>query len=313
MTRLLFTTDIHGSERCWSKLLNAGRVYQVDVIVLGGDITGNGLQPLVRSRAETWRSTYQGEEIVLETPSALHDFEAAVRAIGLYPFRTTPEELIAVEESSICRNELAQRLITASLERWIAQAESKLSAGRPRLYVIPGNDDPPYVDNPLRNSKVLTWAQRQVVHIDDRHEMASEGFTNITPWRTYREMEEDELHATLERQIELLSNEYDSIFNFHAPPYDSQLDDAPVLDKNLRPRRTGRRFAPVGSTAVRRVIEEHQPLLGLHGHIHESKGATYIGRTLCLNPGSRYEEGALAGYLITLEHGRVRSYQPVLG
>ena len=43
-----------------------------------------------------------------------------------------------------------------------------------------------------------------------------------------------------------------------------------------------------GSTAVRASIEKHQPLVGLHGHIHESKGFVTLGRTLCLNPGSEY-------------------------
>jgi Icc-related predicted phosphoesterase len=68
-------------------------------------------------------------------------------------------------------------------------------------------------------------------------------------------------------------------------------------------------MAPAGSTAVREAIEELQPLVGLHGHIHEGRGETKIGRTLCLNPGSVYSEGVLNGVLLTLADGQVRDYQ----
>ena len=65
----------------------------------------------------------------------------------------------------------------------------------------------------------------------------------------------------------------------------------------------------VGSTAVRSAIEKFQPLLGLHGHIHESKGSIKIGRTLCVNPGSEYSEGVLKGVMMNLDEKGVRSFQ----
>ena len=72
-------------------------------------------------------------------------------------------------------------------------------------------------------------------------------------------------------------------------------------------------MVPVGSTAVRSVIERHQPLLGLHGHIHEARGAKTIGRTVCLNPGSSYNTGRIDGALIYLEDDRVKRFQFVSG
>jgi len=57
---------------------------------------------------------------------------------------------------------------------------------------------------------------------------------------------------------------------------------------------------PVGSTAVRELIEEYQPPLSLHGHIHESRGKTRIGETIAINPGSVYSEGSLQGAVIDL-------------
>jgi Icc-related predicted phosphoesterase len=59
-----------------------------------------------------------------------------------------------------------------------------------------------------------------------------------------------------------------TIFNFHCPPYASNLDDVPEIDENLNVLNAGHSLVPVGSTAVRRLIEEYQPLLSLHGHIH---------------------------------------------
>ena len=70
---------------------------------------------------------------------------------------------------------------------------------------------------------------------------------------------------------------------------------------------------PVGSRAVREFIEQHQPIVSLHGHIHESRGAVRIGRTVAINPGSTYGEGVLDGAIIDIEDGEVVSHQLVSG
>ena len=57
----------------------------------------------------------------------------------------------------------------------------------------------------------------------------------------------------------------------------------------------------VGSVAVRDSINKHQPLLSVHGHIHESRGIRKMGRTLALNPGSVYGDGVLQGAVIELD------------
>ena len=101
------------------------------------------------------------------------------------------------------------------------------------------------------------------------------------------------------------------IFNIHVPPNNSKIDICPKLDENMKVvyDMGNPVMAPAGSTAVREAIERHQPLMGLHGHIHEGRGETKIGRTLCLNPGSVYSEGVLNGLLVTLADGRVKDYQ----
>ena len=103
--------------------------------------------------------------------------------------------------------------------------------------------------------------------------------------------------------------------NFHCPPAETSLDQAPALTDDLRPIVFGGRVMtkPVGSTSMRAAIEQHQPLLGLHGHIHESRGAERLGRTLCVNPGSDYGEGILRGAIIEVVNGRVSSHKFVTG
>jgi Icc-related predicted phosphoesterase len=99
-----------------------------------------------------------------------------------------------------------------------------------------------------------------------------------------------------------------TILNLHCPPFGSGLDDAPGLDDNLKPKHGGHAPEPVGSTAVREAIEETRPVLSLHGHIHEARGHTRIGPTLCINPGSAYEQGDLMGALIELNGKKVKNF-----
>jgi Icc-related predicted phosphoesterase len=104
------------------------------------------------------------------------------------------------------------------------------------------------------------------------------------------------------------------IFNFHVPPLDSTLDSCPKLDWNTDPPTpivSGGQivFAGAGSQAVRKAIEKYQPMLGLHGHIHEAQGIIKIGKTTCINPGSEYGEGILRGCLVTFADGVVEGFQ----
>lgn len=312
-TKFYFTTDIHGSEKCWKKLIRAGDFYEVETIILGGDITGKGIQALLEIRPGCWRTDFLGEETEVSGREALEELEKRVRAAGFYPYRLRPSELEEFRISEVQREEIFQSLVTASIERWLEMAESHLRGTGQRIIVTAGNDDPLFIDDLFGQSSVVVMAERQVLELDDRHEMVNEGYTNPTPWNTHRELDEDSLYQVLKAEIEQVQDVSSAVFNLHAPPYNSKLDEAPLLDENLVPVDGGRTYVPVGSTAVRRVIEEYQPLLGLHGHIHEGKGSLHIGRTLCVNPGSNYTEGVLSGYLIYLDGNKIRGFQPVQG
>ncbi len=97
-----------------------------------------------------------------------------------------------------------------------------------------------------------------------------------------------------------------AIFNFHAPPYGTGLDEAPALDDTLRPMHGGAVMKPVGSTAVRDAINKHQPMLSVHGHIHESRAIKRMNRTLAINPGSVYGDGVLQGAVIELDKKKAK-------
>jgi Icc-related predicted phosphoesterase len=312
-TKFLFATDIHGSERCWKKLVNSGAFYDVETIILGGDMTGKGIQAIVEASPGSYRTDFLGETVEASGESELAKLEQRVRAAGFYPSRMTRDAYEEFAGSPEVQEKLFETLMAKTIEGWLEFAEEKLKGTGRRIIVTAGNDDPLFINDLFTGSSVVVMAERQVVHLDDDHEMINEGFSNPTPWHTHREMDEDSLYEVIRQQAEQVKDIKNAIFNLHVPPYNSKLDEAPLLDENLRPVDGGRTYVPVGSKAVRKAIETYQPLLGLHGHVHEARGSAEIGRTLCLNPGSNYTEGILSGYIVLLERDRVRGFQPVTG
>jgi hypothetical protein len=207
-------------------------------------------------------------------------------------------------------------LISESLRRLLAYAEQKLKGTGIQCYISPGNDDSFFVDKILSESNVVVCPEGKVVEIDKCHEMISSGYANMTPWKCPRDISEDELMKKIEDMTTKLKNPSQSIFNLHCPPYGTMIDNAPQLDENMKPKTAaagGLQMAPAGSKSIRAAIEKYQPLLGLHGHIHESKGFFKIGRTICVNPGSEYTEGILRGFLTELTEDKVKDYLFISG
>jgi len=308
VTTLFFATDVHGSEICWKKFINAGRFYGADILILGGDMTGKALVPIVHQGGDTYRVTLLQQETTLQGEDQVAEMVKKIKSRGYYPYRTTPDEMAELKAIPGRINELfvAEALKTA--ERWLAYADERLEGTGIRCYVAPGNDDVLELDELIRTSKHVQLAEGQVIELDRHHEMISSGWSNITPWHTFREEEEEQLRARYEAMIAQLKDVQNSVFNIHVPPYGSGLDEAPELTEDLRPKYAGHVLMPVGSHAVRDVIATYQPLLGLFGHIHEGRGTARLGRTLCINPGSIYEQGRLLGALINLDRGKVKGY-----
>jgi uncharacterized protein len=310
--RIFFATDIHGSERCFRKFLNAGKFYGVNHLILGGDITGKVLVPIIRT-SSGYRCDYNDQAYAYLTESELAQLEQLIRDNGQYPVVGQYDELERLTDES-AREDVFRTVVLESIARWIALAEERLAGSGIRCFITPGNDDYTEVDDALQGSDVVEYVEGRCISLDGGYEMITTGYSNITPWRSPRELEEPELQRYLEAMAAKVSDRSRMIAVLHPPPYGTELDKAPEIDEEFRVQMDGGtpRMTSVGSTAVRAVIEEYQPLLSLHGHVHESRAAQRIGRTTCINPGSEYTNGTLLCAIVNVKGDRV-DYQFVAG
>ena len=303
--RTYFCSDIHGSDTCWLKFLATPKFYGADVIVVGGDITGKFAVPIIRQPDGRWTAEYLGLRRGASSEEELVKLEQQMGHSGHYGFRTTAEEARRYAGDQNAVEELTKQLMLARLSRWVELADERLKGSSVRCFVSPGNDDVFEVDGLLAQSQVIENPDGRVVQLDGGLDLLGLGYANITPWRCPRDVPEDELARRIDDLASRIARPERAIFSLHVPPYWSGLDTAPRLDDDLRVVMTGSgpELIPVGSTAVRDAIEKYQPLLGLHGHVHESKGIARLGRTTVVNPGSEYGEGVLDGVLIDIDEG----------
>jgi Icc-related predicted phosphoesterase len=308
MTKLFFATDIHGSDICWSKFLNAGKFYQADVLILGGDMTGKAVVPLIHQGGNNYRVTLLEQVFDVSGDDEVQEIIKKIRSRGYYPYVTNPDELIDLQNKPELIHEIFVAQVLRVVQQWMDLADKKLDGTGMKVYCSPGNDDMDEVDDIIRASRHVLLVEGHVTRLDDHHEMIASGWSNRTPWDTHREEDEDKLKLRYEAMICQLKDPHNAVFNIHVPPYKSGLDDAPELDKDHRPVLAGQSLQPVGSSALREAIQKHQPLLGLHGHIHEGRGAIRIGKTLCINPGSMYEQGTLLGTIVKLGKNQIENY-----
>jgi Icc-related predicted phosphoesterase len=319
-TTVFYATDVHGSERTWRKFLNAAAFYKADVLVMGGDVMGKLTIPIIREADGTHRATIHGRVERLDTADDVERTRQRIADLGFYDIVVDEDEYRAIRDDPAAVEALWERLARERLERWIALAEERLGPAGIRCYVSGGNDDLTEVMAalPASGTRSFIGCEGRVVPLDDEHLMISLPYVNPTPWHTPREAPEARLTEMIEEIVAGLPDPSRAIFNFHAPPVDSTLDTCPMLDASTDPpSQIVRGGQPVlygaGSTAVRAALERYQPLLGLHGHIHEAQAAARIGRTQCVNPGSEYGEGVLRGCLITIGDGKVKGFQMTAG
>ena len=313
-TVIYYASDVHGSDKCFRKFLNAAQFYGAGVLVMGGDILGKAIVFLEEVRPGVYTTMQHDRAIELTTNAELVAFEKTAADAGLYPYRCQPGEPAQLRASGGVED-LFERLMRERLRAWMALADERLAGSGVQCYIMGGNDDPPAVLTVLRDSSTVVDPDERVVRLDDHSEMISLGWSNPTPWHTPRECSEEELGQRIDALMAQVSQPETSVMNLHVPPYASGLDDAPELDASLKVQTSlgQTRFKPVGSTAVRAAIERYQPLLGLHGHVHEAHAISKIGRTVCINPGSDFGEGVLHGALVTLDKGKLKGYQMVSG
>jgi Icc-related predicted phosphoesterase len=311
--RIFFATDIHGSEVCWRKFLNAGKFHKADVLVMGGDMTGKAMVPITGS-GDSWRVSLRDQETLLNGEADVAAMEKRIADRGYYPIRLSPDDMAAWQADQRLVDARFKAEMVAQVERWMALADERLAGSGIRCVVSPANDDIFELDPVIDAAERVELGEQNTIELDG-FTMVSTGYANPTPWNTFRELPEDQLRTRIDALVADVPDRHRAIFNFHAPPYGSNLDNAPKLDADMRYVSGGQALVPVGSHAIRDAILEYGPTLSLHGHIHEGRGAVKLGRTLAVNPGSTYEDGVLQAAIVDLDSkkGEVKRYLLING
>jgi uncharacterized protein len=315
--RIFYATDIHGSERCFRKFLNATKFYHADDLILGGDVTGKIVIPIVDLGDGTFKADYVGREEIARSAEQVKRLEQLIADSGYYYYhvdKSAMDHKPSAEEI----NELFVKAMKETLGRWIEYAEQFLRDTETVCYITGGNDDLQEVIDGIHDGEHVKNPDNKVVKIDETHEMASMGYGNQTPWKCPRDISEKELGERIENVMASVSDPANCILNFHVPPVNCGLDTVAKLDGSVYPPKPITEGGlPVlfgaGSESVRNTIMKYQPLLDLCGHIHESRGTTKIGKTLVINPGSEYSEGILRGTIVNISDKKVLSWQLTSG
>jgi Icc-related predicted phosphoesterase len=297
--RIFFATDIHGSDVCWRKFLNAGAFHKADVLVMGGDMTGKAMVPITVDGGR-WRVTLQEQEHLLSSEDEIAAMEKRIRDRGYYPIRLTPDEMAAWQADQSLVDARFKAEMLGQVERWMALADERLAGKGIKCIVSPANDDIFEVDPIIDAARLVDLGESNLIELEG-FSLVSTGWANPTPWNTFRELPEDQLRARIDALVAEVADPRHAIFNFHAPPFGSNLDNAPQIGADMRYVSGGQALIPVGSHAIRDSILEYGPALSLHGHIHEGRGAVKLGRTLAVNPGSTYEDGVLQAAIVDLD------------
>ena len=290
-------------------------MYSANVLIMGGDITGKAMIPVVKTREGSYSSFYLSGKVALKNLEEVLRFEDMVSSAGFYPYRTDEEGYEELQANPKMVEEIFTSLMVSRLKSWVRMAEARLGGTGVRCFIQPGNDDSFAVDAALQGSGVVVNPEGSVQEIDGKFEMISTGYTNMTPWHCPRDVSDEELYDRMEKMLSQVKDSRRCIFNVHCPPYGTPIDAAPELDQQMKVKYEAGaiKMIPAGSKAVRKLIEMYEPALGLHGHIHESPGWTWVGKTLCLNPGSEYTKKVLRGAIVTLSEDRVKSYFLAVG
>jgi len=316
-TKVFFATDLHGSGRCYDKLLSAAKFYKAEVLVLGGDLTGKMLVPIVDMGDGTFKADYIGVR-TLKNQEEAKALELEITNSGYYPYHCSKAKMDELSASKEKVDRLFMTVMRDTLTKWIDRAEPFLGGLGVTCYLTGGNDDYQEILDGIRDTPHVKNADNKVVKIDELHEMVNLGWSNPTPWKCPRDHSEEDLENATEKMASTVTDMQNSVFNIHVPPINCGVDTVPKLDDSVYPPKPvfdkGQAvMIGAGSSSIRREIEKYQPLVQLCGHVHESRGTTRIGRTLIVNPGSDYPEGMLRGAIVNIGDKKVLSFQLTYG
>jgi Icc-related predicted phosphoesterase len=307
--KVFFATDLHGSEKCFRKFVKAAEFYGVDALLLGGDLTGKVMAPIVHHQDGSYTASFLDNQVVARTPEELADLERNLRFNGQYVYHCTPEEMARLNQDIEYQRECFRKAIRDELQRWMDYADETLGKRDVPCVGIPGNDDEEFVGEILCTSQTVANGECGVRDYGP-FQLLSFGYSNPTPWNSPRELSEEQLRERMDKLADTLDSDRPTLFNVHVPPFDSGLDLAPELTDDLRLRAgASASRQPVGSRTTTELIDRIQPVASFHGHVHESRGVAKLGRTFAVNPGSEYNVGVLRGVIVTLAEDRVLSHQ----
>ena len=314
--RIFYASDFHGSDTTFRKFVNAGQFYHADVLICGGDLMGKTVVPVVADGRGSRFAYLHGQRQEFSSREEIASFRTALGKSGAYTVECEPDEYEILSKDSGEVEKLFNKLAIERLQSWIGFAQERLTGSSTRCFLGGGNDDTEeflaqLADMPGDN---LVYSESGVHPLDDRHVVVTVGYSSPTPWNTPREKTEEEIEAAIAAVTAEVPDLSSAIFNFHVPPIDSTLDRCIKLDATVWPPAPMMdRGQPVyfgaGSQAVRKAIEGMQPVAGLHGHIHESRGVVKLGETMSFNAGSEYGEGILRGLIVAVRDSRVAGYQ----
>ena len=316
MARMFFSTDAHGSTSIWKKWVRVPEFHNAEMLLLCGDLTGKALVPLVEQSDGTYKTHYYGRGWHLKSEEDIISMETRLSDSGVYPFRTNSSQIEEMKNSPKLVDEMMNNAMANRMDEWLSFLVERVDTSKVQVMAMPGNDDEFLLDKVIRSyeDRGVIWCLDKVVEIGGFETISME-YVNPTPWDTPREANEKDLKKKIDKLAKKLKDPTKSIFNFHCPPYNTHLDLAPKLDKTLRPVVTAGtpEMMHVGSTAIREAEEQYQPMMGLHGHIHESYASDKIGNSVVVNPGSEYGEGILRGFIIEFNEEGVDKYWKVEG
>ena len=310
MTRILYGSDFHGSEAVFRKFLSSGLQYKVNALMVGGDVTGKAMVPVIHQGAGRYQATLFGDEKKSSTPDELEKLKKAISNVGFYPIVLEKEEAQELENDPVKMGTRFEQEMCNRVREWMKLAEEKLPPQHITLYFMPGNDDLHSIDNVINEFKSIRNPDMKHFEMEDGYEVVGLSNANLTPWLCARDVDEQELTRKLDELAAMIQKPERTIAILHVPPFGSALDTCPDLDKNLKIITEGGQVVmkSAGSPAVKAFIEKVQPMLSLHGHIHESPGHVHNGRTLMINAGSEYAEGIMKAAIINLENGKVKGH-----
>lgn len=315
LIRILYGSDFHGSDVVFRKFLAASMQYKAEILIVGGDVTGKAMVPVIHQGHGRYTGSWFGKQETANTPQELEKIKKNISTVGFYPIILEKEEADELESDP---GKMAERFECEMCQRvreWMTLAEEKLNPLGATLYFMAGNDDLMSIDQVVSEFHHIRNPDMTRFEVEGGYEIVGCSNSNMTPWACARDIEEDELTAKLNNLAGIIQNPDQTIAVLHVPPYGSGLDTCPELDKNLKIITEGGQVVmkSAGSTAVKSFIEKVQPMLSLHGHIHESPGHVRIGRTLAINAGSEYAEGIMKAAIINLENGKVKGHLLISG